>query len=112
MMTPTKYRNNYVADREFSGVIVQIEKYLYCLKKGGNRLEDKLNSDLYSELLKGLKVQINNPQGLLIMGRSDQMTPDQLFDFEIIKRQYKNIVDIMTYYDLLNRIENIIKFFS
>ena len=112
VMTPTKYRNNYIADREFSGVIVQIEKYLYCLKKGGDRLEDKLNGDLSSELPKGLKVKINNPQGLLLMGRSDQMTLDQLFDFEIIKRQYKNIVDIMTYDDLLNRIENIIKFFS
>lgn len=74
-------------------------------------MEDKLNNKL-KDIPNGLKIHINNPQGLLLMGRSDQMTQEQLFDFEIIKRQYKNIVDIMTYDDLLKRLENIVKFFS
>ena len=29
-------------------------------------------------------------------------------DFELIKRQYKNVADIMTYDDLLSRLQNII----
>lgn len=42
------------------------------------------------------------------MGRSNNLSRDQLFDLEIIKRQHKNIVDIMTYDDLLERLKNII----
>lgn len=47
-------------------------------------------------------------QGILLLGRSNNLTDEQLFDFEIIKRQHKNIVDIMTYDDLLKRFRNIL----
>ncbi len=108
IMTPTQYRNNYIADREFSGTIVQIEKYLYCLNYGGEKLEKTLKEKLKNQLPHDLTIRINNPQGMLLMGRSDEMTQEQLFDFEIIKRQHKNVVDVMTYDDLLNRLANII----
>ncbi|MDE6666936.1 MAG: DUF4263 domain-containing protein [Clostridia bacterium] len=106
-MTPTEYRYNYIADREFSGAIVQIEKYIYCLNHGGEKLEKDLNSKLGALLPEQITVTVNNPQGMLLMGRSDKMASDQLFDFEVIKRQHKNIVDIMTYDDLLQRLKNI-----
>ena len=44
----------------------------------------------------------------MLLGRSNNLTDEQLFDFEIIKRQHKNIVDIMTYDDLLKRFRNIL----
>lgn len=44
----------------------------------------------------------------LILGRDKDFDDRQKFDFEIIKRKYANIVDIMTYDDLLRRLDNII----
>ncbi len=108
LMTQTEYRNNYVADRDLSGAIVQIEKYVYCLNCGGKEIEERFQKNLQSELPTGMKIHIANPQGMLLMGRSDCLSEEQIFDLEIIKRQHKNIVDIMTYDDLMSRIENII----
>jgi hypothetical protein len=52
--------------------------------------------------------KIVNPQGILILGRSEQLNRQQKDDFELIKRQYKHIAEIMTYDDLIRRIDNII----
>ncbi len=45
---------------------------------------------------------------MLILGRDIDFFGEQEFDFEIIKRKYANIVDVMTYDDLLRRLDNII----
>ena len=42
------------------------------------------------------------------MGREKGLSTEQLQDFEIVKRKYKNVVDIITYDDLLNRLGCII----
>lgn len=60
------------------------------------------------ELPEGFEIRITNPKAMLILGRDKDFTSDQKFDFEIIKRKYANIVDIMTYDDLLRRMDNII----
>ena len=103
----TKYRNNYVASREVSGAIQQIEKYIYCLNSS-----DKAKSDIFSKLKPMLPpkvdLQVVNPQGLLILGRSNEFNKQQHQDFELIKRQYKHVADIMTYDDLAMRLKNII----
>ena len=66
----TQYRNNYVAARELSGAIQQIEKYLFCLNSSDKAKEDVLRK--MTELLpSGIRVQIVNPQGILLMGRSN-----------------------------------------
>ena len=39
------------------------------------------------------------------MGREKELTTEQQRDFEVIKRQYKNVVDIITYDDLIRRLE-------
>lgn len=108
IITSTEYRNNYVADRDLSGAIVQAEKYIYTLNHGGTILENRLQKQFTNELPDNLKVRIVNPQGFLIMGRSSGLKEEQLFDLEVIKRQHKNIVDVMTYDDLLARLKNII----
>ena len=103
----TKYRNNYVAARELSGAIQQIEKYIFCLNSSDKAKEDVLRK--MTELLpSGITVQVVNPQGILLMGRSNEFNKEQRQDFELIKRQYKHIADIMTYDDLAKRLENII----
>ena len=52
--------------------------------------------------------EIVNPQGILIAGRSRDFNLQQKRDFELIKRQYKHVADIMTYDDLVARFENIV----
>lgn len=54
------------------------------------------------------KINVTNPQAMLILGRDIDFFGEQEFDFEIIKRKYANIVDVMTYDDLLRRLDNII----
>ena len=103
----TQYRNNHVASREVSGAIQQIEKYIFCLNsydKAKKDVSDKLDGMLPN----GLKTQVVNPQGILLAGRSNEFTKEQRKDFELIKRQYKHVADIMTYDDLAQRLKNII----
>lgn len=107
LITKTVYRNNYVADRDLAGSIVQLEKYIYCLNHGGTELEMRLQKSLETDLPPELRIRITNPQGILLMGRSNSLDENQRFDLEVIKRQHKNIADIMTYDDLLERIRHI-----
>lgn len=104
----SQYRNNYVASREVSGAIQQIEKYIFCLNSSDKAKQD-VSSRLDDMLPSGLKAQIINPQGILLVGRSNEFDEEQKKDFELIKRQYKHVADIMTYDDLLFRLGNIIE---
>ena len=101
------YRNNYVPARELSGTIQQIENYIFCLNTWGKEGEQKLQKQLSSKLPANVTPKIINPQGILLLGRSNQFNHQQEKDFELIKRQYKHIAEIITYDDLLQRIDNI-----
>lgn len=101
------YRNNYVPVRELSGAVQQIEKYIYCLSSIENSQKAVIEK-LRDGLPEGVNPQIVSPKGMLLIGRSKDFNEQQTRDFEIIKRQYKNIADIMTYDDLLKRISNIV----
>lgn len=103
------YRHNYVPVRELSGAVQQIEKYIYSLNSWGKDGEKELNKKLKSELPESVKIKILNPQGFLLLGRSKGFNKQQRNDFELIKRQYKNVADIMTYDDLLDRVNNILE---
>ena len=101
------YRNNYVPVREFSGAIQQIEKYIYCLNSvDGNK--EVIKKKLAGLLPNSVTIEILNPKGILLAGRSKEFNEQEMRDFELIKRQYKNIADIMTYDDLLMRVNNIV----
>ena len=104
----SQYRNNYVASREVSGAIQQIEKYIFCLNSSDKAKQD-VSDRLDGMLPSVLNVQIVNPQGILLVGRSNEFNEEQKKDFELIKRQYKHVADIMTYDDLLFRLGNIIE---
>ncbi|MBR4144445.1 MAG: DUF4263 domain-containing protein, partial [Lachnospiraceae bacterium] len=101
------YRNNYVPVREFSGAIQQIEKYILCLTTVDKSREEVRNA-VTTKIEAKLPIDFVNPKGILLIGRSADFNEQQKRDFELIKRQYKNITDIMTYDDLLKRMENII----
>lgn len=103
----TQYRNNYVVTREISGAIQQIEKYVFCLNSS-DKAKECVSKKLTKFLPERVEVKILNPQGILLAGRSNEFTDEQQKDFELIKRQYKHVADIMTYDDLVQRLENII----
>ena len=103
------YRDNYTPHRELAGAVMQAEKYLFHLNKWGAAGEQEILKAWQSELPKGLQIKIINPKAMIILGRDNNFSEDQQrADFEIIRRNYANVIDIMTYDDLLRRLENII----
>lgn len=104
IMTGSLYRDNHIPTRELSGTIMQVEKYILHLNKWGKRGEDFLLSKYRDKLPDGFTVRITNPKGIIIAGRDCNLTPQQLADFEVVKRKYHNISDILTYDDLLRRV--------
>lgn len=100
------FRGNYTPLKPLTGAIMQVEKYLFHLNKWWIDGERKL-SDKY-----GINIKIASPKGFLILWRSNNLTKQQKFDFEIIKRKYANILDIITYDDLIERLENILEKFK
>jgi len=108
LMSKRTYRDNHVPVRELSGTVVQVEKYLFYLSKSGQQGEMAISDKHAAELPSGLKVRITNPKGYILSGRDDSFTEQQEFDFEFVRRKYSNLIDIVTYDDLLRRLENIL----
>lgn len=75
---------------------------------GEKSIEAKYKSDLPSDI----SIHITNPKGIIILGRSKEFDEEQKMDFEIIKRKYRNVIDILSYDDLLQRLERLIKYFE
>ena len=108
IVTSSKYRDNHIPVRELSGSIMQVEKYIFYLNTWGKKGEELLTKKYSSKLPHNFSIKITNPTGIIIMGRDDSMNTKQQKDFEIIKRKYKNIVDILTYDDIVRRLNNTI----
>lgn len=108
LVTHSGYRDNYIPLRELSGTIMQIEKYIFNLMKSGKRGEVKLNNKYAGKLMPDFKIKVTNPKGMILSGRTNNMTKEQLNDFEVIKRKYSNIIDILSYDDLLMRFKRLI----
>lgn len=103
------YRGNKYPGHTLSGAVMQLETYLYYLKKGGFELEEYVNKNCENRLLKDLRIQVVSPKGILILGRSNEFDLQQKRDFEIIRRKYASVMDILTYDDLLHRLENVMR---
>jgi len=109
IVTDRTYRDNFIPLRELSGTVMQIEKYIFYLNKWGKKGEEHLTEYYKNKLPDGFEIKITNPCGIIIMGRTKGLSAEQIQDFEVIKRKYKNVIDIITYDDLLNRLEFIIR---
>ena len=105
IVTERAYRDNHIPLRELSGTVMQIEKYIFYLNKWGRKGEEKLTKRYKNDMSDGFQIRITNPSGMIIMGRNKGMTAAQQQDFEVIKRKYKNVIDIITYDDLIQRLE-------
>jgi hypothetical protein len=105
IMTKGLYRDNYIPLRELSGTVMQLEKYIYYLNRWAKKGEKYLIEKYRDELPKDFEIHITNPKGFIIMGRENNLTKEQKHDFEVVKRKYKNVIDILSYDDLLNRLK-------
>lgn len=105
LMTKGQYRSNHIPLRELSGTVMQIEKYIYYLNRWGENGEEFLTNKYKAEIPEGLEISITNPKGFIIMGRENNLSIEQKKDFEVVKRKYKNVIDIISYDDLLNRLK-------
>jgi len=112
IVTQGTYRDNYIPLRELSGTVMQIEKYIFYLKKWGKKGEEKLTNNYQNDVSEDFTIKITNPSGIIIMGREIGFSSEQRQDFEVIKRQYKNVIDIITYDDLIGRLNFIISKWS
>jgi hypothetical protein len=108
IMTKSVYRDNYIPLRELSGTVMQIEKYIYYLNRWSSEGEKFLTNKYKDKLPLGLSIKITNPSGIIIMGRENNLSADQKQDFEVVKRKYKNVVDIITYDNLVERLSTMI----
>lgn len=108
MLNKSLYRENYIPTRALSGAIMQSEKYIYYLTKGGGKVEDDLNKQFNKILPPNYKFKVVNPKSIIIMGRTNNYDYQQKEDLEIIRRKYKNVIDIISYDDLLQRLRTTI----
>jgi hypothetical protein len=108
LLSKRKYRDSYTPKMELSGSVMQVEKYIFHLQKWGRDGERAILEKRKDELPSGLEIKVTNPKAMIILGRDSDFVDDQKFDFEIIRRKYANVIDIMTYDDLLRRLDNII----
>lgn len=108
LLSQNPYRNNYTPKKELTGAIMQAEKYIFHLSKWGIEGEKEILKKRQRELPPNFQIKVTSPKALIILGRDANFAPDQQFDFEIIRRKYANMIDIVTYDDLLRRLENII----
>lgn len=109
LLSHHKYRDNHTPRKELAGSVMQAEKYLFHLSKWGRAGEQEIYDKRKSELPAGMELKITNPKAIILLGRDDDFVGQQRFDFEIIRRKYANVLDIMTYDDLLRRVANIIE---
>lgn len=114
ILSKALYRDNSLPTRELSGSIMQAEKYIFHLSKWGVTGERALYKRYKAKLPSGMSIRITNPKAMIILGRDrlssrqQALSASQMLDLEVIKRKYANMIDILTYDDLLRRLENII----
>jgi hypothetical protein len=110
LLSRHRYRDNYIPRKELAGSVMQAEKYLFHLNKWGHAGEREIRDKRKGELPTEIELKITNPKATILLGRDDDFDGEQQrFDFEIIRRKYANMLDIMTYDDLLRRVSNIIE---
>ncbi|WP_251575671.1 Shedu anti-phage system protein SduA domain-containing protein [Limosilactobacillus agrestimuris] len=119
LIMKSKYRDNYIAARELEGGIFQLEKYIYYIDhlglKEGNKISEKIKSKIRNKenykISQNFHLKFSNPKGILLIGHC-KFTELERIDFDIIRKQYNNIMDIITYDDLLDRLERLLAFYK
>lgn len=106
-------RNNFVPQKIFTDIVVQTTKYINALNQNQDKAKEnifkKLKNDNPNTTLTKNDIKINNPKGIILLSRSDKLSIEQKDDLELLRRQFKDVSEIMTYDDLFERFDNLIK---
>ena len=108
IMLPVRYRDHHLPMRDLVGAMGQVTHYLRHLSRWGPDGEDYLTQLLRADLPVGFRIRIVNPSGIVIMGRSNTLSDVQRREFEVLRRDSKGVVDIVTYDDLLARVQAVL----
>lgn len=108
IMLPVRYRDHHLPMRDLVGAMGQVTHYLRHLSRWGPAGEDYLTQLLRADLPVGFRIRIVNPTGIVIMGRSNTLSDLQRREFEVLRRDSKGVVDIVTYDDLLARVQAVL----
>lgn len=108
IMLPVRYRDHHLPMRDLVGAMGQVTHYLRHLSRWGPDGEDYLTQLLRADLPVDFKIRIVNPSGIVIMGRSNTLSDVQRREFEVLRRDSKGVVDIVTYDDLLARVQAVL----
>lgn len=105
------YRNNYVPLRELQGTCMQLQNYLISLTKTPNDLLQQEKFKKEANIPKEFQLKATSPKGYIIYGRDKQLEGNEKMstDFQIVRNMYSNVIDIITYDDLIRRLENMLK---
>lgn len=105
----SKYRKNFVSIRELQGTCMQLQNYLLSLEKTEKGL---LNKSSFKKKFIPAEIELNAilPNGYILFGLDKQLNenPKMKKDFQILRNMYSNIIDIITYDDLIRRFENVV----
>lgn len=102
-------RDNYYSTNFLSKTVMQLEKYIYHLNSLGYGVNLKLEKNpKFKNIVDIVSIKVMNPKGIAILGKEKDLNVNQKRDLEIIKKMYANMVEIITYDDLIRRVENTI----
>lgn len=109
MLASSMYRTSFIPARELSGAVMQCQKYVAFLLSGGAALEARLTDRLARDgrIPVDFSLRFVSPRGLVIMGRDPEV--ERMRDFDLIRRQYAGMVDVITYDDLIRRFRRIVE---
>ena len=93
-----KYRGTYSLTPELSGAINQLLIYRDTLQKEFYNLQAKTSN----------KFEIFNPKCLLIIGRQNSLSQEEVTAFEIFRNELRTI-EVITFDELFNKIEILLK---
>jgi hypothetical protein len=96
-------RNNYFWDSEMSKAIIQVENYIANISKHADNIRSYLLDN------KKINLQVLRPRGIILAGDYDVFdSQKEKDDFRLLSQSLKNIT-ILTYSELLVRLENYIE---
>jgi hypothetical protein len=106
----TLYRKNYIPTKELQGTCMQLQNYLISLEKTNKK---DLNKSKFKKknIPSHLTLNATMPKGYVLFGLDEQLVSDPKArkDFQILRNMYSNIIDIITYDDLIQRYKNVIR---
>jgi hypothetical protein len=102
MLKPDSDRGNFFFDREMSKAVIQTENYIHNV----SRHQDAVRTHLKDRL--GIEIRAVRPRGIILSGDSRTFTaPKEHDDFRLLSQGIKNVT-VVTYDELLTRLQNYI----